>query len=70
MLSEKTRIVTKATIKDAKQRWVELRKNHGGTPATTHLKVYQAYTEEYGIDLNQLKDEINWLCWPVNSQDK
>jgi hypothetical protein len=65
----KTGITTKVTIKDAEQRWVERRKNRGGTPVMTPLKVYQAYTEEYGINLNQLKDEIDWLCWPVNSQD-
>jgi hypothetical protein len=66
----KTGIAMKATIKDAERHWVEQWKNRGGTLATTPLKVYQAYTEEYGIDLDQLEDKINWLCWPVKSQDK
>jgi hypothetical protein len=66
----KTGIATKATIEDVEKHWVKRWKSCGGNPTTTPAKVYQAYTEQYGLDLDQLEAEIDWLCWPVNHHNE
>jgi hypothetical protein len=61
----KNGIATKDTIADAEQHWVDRWKDRGGSPGTTPAKVYAAFTEHSGLRLEQIEDEIDWLCWPA-----
>jgi hypothetical protein len=31
--------------------------------------MYQAYAKHSGLTLEQMEDEINWLCWPADSEE-
>jgi hypothetical protein len=65
----KNGIATKLTIEAAEKCWIEQWKDWGGSPMTTPGKVYQAYTDLSSLTLDQMEDEIDWLCWPA-SYDK
>jgi hypothetical protein len=62
-------IANKDVIADAERRWVERAMEsispHGATPS----KVYQAYDKHRDLTLEQMEDEINWLCWPADSEE-
>ena len=66
----KNGIGTKASIEDAEKRWLDRWKERGGNPVSTPSKVYQVYAEHSGLDLDQMEDEIDWLCWPVDTRDE
>jgi hypothetical protein len=65
----KNGIATKLTIKAVEKRWIEQWKDWGGSLTTTLGKIYQAYSDLSGLTLDQMKDKIDWLCWPA-SYDK
>ncbi len=73
-------IANKETIADAEQRWVDRAKEYfaprdrtkdsssvsrGNTPS----KVFQVFAERSGLSLDQMEDEIDWLCWPTDSEE-
>ena len=73
-------IANKDTITDAEQCWVDRAKD-SFTPrdhakdssfvsrGTTPSKVFQAFAERSGLSLEQMEDEIDWLCWPTDSDE-
>ncbi len=61
----KNGIAMKDTIVDAKQRWVEWWKDHGGSPSVTPTMVYTAFAEQSGLTFEQMEDKMDWLCWPA-----
>ena len=61
----KNGIATKDTIAAAESRWIERWKDNGGTPTTTPSKVYTMYAANSGLTLEQMEDEMDWLCWPT-----
>jgi hypothetical protein len=61
----KNGIVTKDTIADAEQRWVERWKDHGSSPSTTPSKVYTVFAEQSSLTFEQMEDKMDWLCWPA-----
>ena len=63
----KTGIATRVTVEAASKRWIKRWKDWGRTPRTTPGKVYQAYVELSSLTLDQMKDEIDRLCWPAHS---
>ncbi len=62
-------MANKDTIAKAEQRWVERAKDSHGYRGTTPSKVYQAFAKRSGLTLEQMEDEINWLCWPTDSDE-
>jgi len=62
-------LANKDTIADAEQRWVDRAKETQPPRGTTPSKVYQAYAERSGMTLEQIEDEIDWLCWPADSTE-
>ena len=65
----KNGIGTRASIEDTEKRWLERWKERGGNPTSTPSKVYQVYAE-HCLDLDQMEDKIDWLCWPVDTHDE
>jgi hypothetical protein len=62
----KNGIATKDTIAAAESHWIERWKDNGGTPTTTPSKVYTMYdAANSGLTLEQMEDEMDWLCWPT-----
>jgi hypothetical protein len=70
----------KDTISDAEQRWVNRAKDSFAprdrakdssfvSRGTTPSKVFQAFAERSGLSLEQMEDEIDWLCWPTDSEE-
>ncbi len=70
-------IVNKDTIADAEQHWVDRAKDSFApwdrakdssflSRGTTPSKVFQAFAERSGLSLEQMEDEIDWLCWPTD----
>jgi hypothetical protein len=62
-------IANKDTIADAECRWVECAKESIGPHGATPSKVYQAYAKHSGLTLEQMEDEIDWLCWPADLEE-
>ncbi len=62
-------MANKESIAKAEQCWVERAKDSHVPRNTTPSKVYQAYAEHSGLTLEQMEDEIDWLCWPTNSTE-
>jgi hypothetical protein len=63
-------IANKDTIVDVERRWVKRAKESIGPHGTiTPSKVYQAYAEHSGLTLEQMEDEIDWLCWPADLEE-
>jgi hypothetical protein len=60
-------MANKESIAEVEQRWVEHAKDSHVPRNTTPSKVYQAYAKRSGLTLEQMEDEIDWLCWPTNS---
>ena len=61
--------VHSADIEAAEARWLDRWSSKGGNPgALTPKKVLLAYTAKYGHPLEQLEDEIDWNCWPVEDR--
>jgi hypothetical protein len=65
----KNGIATKDTIAAAESRWIDCWKDNGGTPTMTPLKVYTMYAANSGLLLDQMDDEIDWLCWPTTQDE-
>jgi hypothetical protein len=65
----KNGIATKETIADAERQWIECWKDKGGTPSTAPSKMYQAFRELSSLTLDQMEEEMDWLCWPAILQD-
>ncbi len=62
-------IAYKDTIADAECRWFKHAKESINPHSVTPSKVYQAYAEHSGLTLEQMEDEINWLCWPADLEE-
>jgi hypothetical protein len=73
-------IANKETIADAEQRWVDRAKDYFAprdrtkdssfvSRSTTPSKVFQPFAERSGLSLDQMEDEIDWLCWPTDSDE-
>jgi hypothetical protein len=62
-------IANKDTIADTERRWVKRAKESIGPHGATPSKVYQAYAKHSGLTLEQMEDEIDWLCWPADSEE-
>jgi hypothetical protein len=62
-------IANKDTIADAEHQWVKHAKESNGPHGATPSKVYQAYAEHSGLTLEQTENEIDWLCWPADSEE-
>jgi hypothetical protein len=65
----KNGIATKDTIAAAKNCWNNRWKDNGGTPTMTPLKVYTMYAANSGLMLDQMEDEMDWLCWPTTPDE-
>jgi hypothetical protein len=65
----KNGIATKDTIAAAERRWIERWKDNGGTPTTTPSKIYRMYAANSGLTLDQMEDEMDWLCWPTTPEE-
>jgi hypothetical protein len=65
----KNGIATKDTIAAAESRWIDRWKDNGGTPTTTPSKVYMMYAANSGLTLDQMEDEMDWLCWPTTPEE-
>ena len=73
-------IANKETIADAEQCWVDRAKEYFAprdhtkdsssvSRGTTPSKVFQVFAERSGLSLDQMEDEIDWLCWPTDSEE-
>ena len=57
---------TSDDVAAAERRWLDRWKQRGGQPgSTTPRTVMAAYMEQYGVSVEQLEDEIDWDCWPI-----
>lgn len=63
--------VNSAEIDAAEKNWLETWKSKGGNPGKhTPRSVHAAYVSKYGFSQEQLEDEIDWNCWPVEDDSE
>jgi hypothetical protein len=62
-------IANKDTIAYAERRWVKRAKESIGPHGATPSKVHRAYAEHSSLTLEQMEDEIDWLCWPADLEE-
>ena len=65
----KNGIATKDTIAAAESCWIDRWRDNSGTPTTTPSKVYTMYAANSGLTLDQMEDEMDWLCWPTTPEE-